>query len=263
MTKELNKNGKFTPIDVFVERAKKVHGEKYDYSKVKYRTLKDKVIIICPVHGEFNQTPKLHVKQGCKQCGIDKRAAQKRFSLAAFIEKATNVHSNKYDYSQVVYKNGALNVDIICKVHGPFSQIANSHVQGQGCPKCGLLSQVTSRLHHGCWKYSDWEQAGAVSKHFVGFQLYVIRCWNNDEEFIKVGKTFISIAKRFYTKLQMPYNYQIIEHRFGTAREISKAEKEIHANFKSLKYVPSTHFNGKQECFSIAALPKLLTTLKA
>lgn len=263
MTKDTNKNGKFTPLEVFIARAKKVHGEKYNYSKVNYRTLKDKVTIICPVHGEFYQTPKLHLRQGCKQCGIDQRAAKNRLSLATFIEKANSVHANKYDYSQVIYKNGNLNIDIICMTHGPFSQIAHSHLQGQGCPKCGLLSQVSSRLHHGCCTYSDWEQAGTVSKNFVGFQLYVIKCWNDKEEFIKVGKTFIPIAKRFYTKLQMPYSYQILDHRFGTAREISNMEKEIHANFKGHKHIPFIHFDGKQECFSTTILPELLIRLKA
>ena len=61
MTKELNANGKFTPIEVFIAKAQNMHGNKYDYSKVQYRTLKDKVTIICPVHGEFQQTPKLHI----------------------------------------------------------------------------------------------------------------------------------------------------------------------------------------------------------
>lgn len=60
----------------FVEKSKKVHGNKYDYSLVKYKTGKDKVIIICPKHGEFLQTPFAHsspsMKQGCPHCNISK-----------------------------------------------------------------------------------------------------------------------------------------------------------------------------------------------
>lgn len=254
MTKELNANGKFTPIEVFIERAQKVHGDKYDYSKVHYRTLKDKVTIICPMHGEFQQTPKLHFKQGCKQCGIAQRASKNRHTLSMFIEKANKTHNNKYDYSQVIYKNGYLNVDIICPIHGPFSQLANSHIQGQGCPACGLISQVKSRKHHGGWSYSEWEKAGLASDNFVGFQLYILKCWNDTEEFIKIGKTFVPIAKRFCTKMHMPYKYQILEHRFGTAQEISDLEKALQAKIKKFKYIPTIAFNGKQECFSVKAL---------
>lgn len=54
----------------FVRRAKKVHGDKYDYSKTVYVNQKTKVCIICPVHGEFWQIPDDHMRGvGCRKCG--------------------------------------------------------------------------------------------------------------------------------------------------------------------------------------------------
>jgi hypothetical protein len=60
----------------FIKKSKEIHGEKYDYSLVNYKTGKDKVIIICSTHGEFLQTPFAHsspsMKQGCPFCKISK-----------------------------------------------------------------------------------------------------------------------------------------------------------------------------------------------
>jgi hypothetical protein len=60
----------------FIKKSKEIHGEKYDYSLVNYKTGKDKVIIICFIHGEFLQAPFAHsspsMKQGCPFCKISK-----------------------------------------------------------------------------------------------------------------------------------------------------------------------------------------------
>jgi hypothetical protein len=65
-------NGSLT-TDKFVEKAKLVHGNKYNYSKVVYTKSKNKVVIICPKHGEFRQTPSDHLQsRGCPSCKLDK-----------------------------------------------------------------------------------------------------------------------------------------------------------------------------------------------
>ena len=53
-----------------------------------------------------------------------------------FIEKAKQIHGNKYDYSLVEYKNNKTKVKIICPIHGIFEQTPNCHLRLQGCPKC-------------------------------------------------------------------------------------------------------------------------------
>jgi len=123
--------------DEFIKKARKVHGDKYDYSKVKYDGAHTKVCIICPKHGEFWQTPNEHKKgSGCPKCGNEANGDSKRSSKSDFITKARKVHDGKYDYSKVHYVNNKTKVCIICPEHGEFWQTPNSHLNGVGCPKC-------------------------------------------------------------------------------------------------------------------------------
>jgi rubrerythrin len=122
---------KFTKDD-FIRSARKVHGDKYDYSKVVYKNNKTDVCIICPIHGEFYQTPNSHLKgRGCPICGGTKKSTKEDFII-----KAKQVHGDKYDYSKVVYVNNQIKVCIICPIHGEFYQTPKNHLSGQGCPKC-------------------------------------------------------------------------------------------------------------------------------
>lgn len=117
----------------FIAIAKKVHGNKYDYSRVEYIDGQTKVCIICPNHGEFWQRPCDHInqKQGCPRCSKNYRD-----TTETFIEKAKIVHGNRYDYSKVEYVNSQTKVCIICPEHGEFWQSPCSHVAGRGCPIC-------------------------------------------------------------------------------------------------------------------------------
>jgi hypothetical protein len=118
-------------IGEFIEKAKTIHGEKYDYSLVNYVGSKIKIKIICPIHGEFEQIPNSHLKGiNCYKCSRNYVATDE------FIEKAKTIHGEKYDYSLVNYKNNKIKIKIICPIHGEFEQIPNSHLKGCGCPKC-------------------------------------------------------------------------------------------------------------------------------
>ena len=121
----------------FIEKARKVHGDKYDYSKVDYKNNHTKVCIICPDHGEFWQTPSNHLKkQGCPKCGFTIRNEKNTMTTEEFIAKAREVHGSKYDYSKSEYQNCNVKVCIICPEHGEFWQLPSSHLSGRGCPKC-------------------------------------------------------------------------------------------------------------------------------
>lgn len=124
--------------ELFIERARLVHGDKYDYSRVQYINDRTKVIIVCPIHGEFLQAPNKHLaKRGCPECGKITRGIKKRSSTSDFIEKAKKVHGDRYDYSKVDYKTAILPVEIICPKHGSFMQTPNVHLNGHGCTLCG------------------------------------------------------------------------------------------------------------------------------
>lgn len=117
----------------FIEKSKKIHNDKYDYSKAKYISSKVKVEIICPIHGSFYQQPNSHLMgHGCPLCKRDK-AALGNFE---FIHKSCKIHNNYYDYSKVKYINNHIAINIICPKHGMFYQLPKEHLEGKGCPIC-------------------------------------------------------------------------------------------------------------------------------
>lgn len=129
---------------IFIEKACKVHGDKYDYSKVEYIKSNKKVCIICPEHGEFWQIVNNHLRSaGCPKCKFAYVANLQRSNTESFIQKANLIHHNKYIYNKVEYKeNNKTKVIITCPIHGDFEQTPHDHLSGYGCPKCKLKSQT-------------------------------------------------------------------------------------------------------------------------
>lgn len=125
-----------------LKRFKEVHGDKYDYSKVVFNNVDEKVCIICKEHGEFWQTPYKHInrKQGCPYC-----SKNVKFSKEEFVKESLKTHILKYDYSKVNYINAQKDVEIVCPIHGSFWQNANLHRRGANCPKCALEQGAEKR----------------------------------------------------------------------------------------------------------------------
>ena len=119
----------------FIEKAIKIHGEKYDYSLVEYVSSETKVKIICPHHNVFEQTPYHHLKG--HHCG---KCRGRGMSTEDFVKRASKIHDGFYDYSKTVYIRAQSKVMIICPNHMDFEQTPNSHLGGAGCPICGTLS---------------------------------------------------------------------------------------------------------------------------
>jgi very-short-patch-repair endonuclease len=121
----------------FINRANKIHNNRYNYSLVNYAGVFNKVKIICSKHGEFEQTPDRHMNSnGCFLCGIETTSNKKTYNTFEFIKKAKNIHGNKYDYSLVEYKHSRDQVVILCPEHGEFKQTPNAHWAGKGCGRC-------------------------------------------------------------------------------------------------------------------------------
>ncbi len=121
----------------FIQKAKQVHLDKYDYSKVLYEKSSEKVEIICPEHGSFYQTPNNHLKgKRCNICFKNYKNELQTKDLSYFINKSNIIHNYIYDYSLANYKSARSKVKIICKKHGVFEQSPDSHFSGRGCPKC-------------------------------------------------------------------------------------------------------------------------------
>ena len=121
----------------FILKSKKLHGDKYDYSKVNYINNRTKICIICPEHGEFWMIPDSHLrKRGCPMCGTRAAQMKNRLTQEEFIKRAKEIHKNKYDYTKSIYVNNDTKVCIICPEHGEFWQEPAAHVRGNGCPIC-------------------------------------------------------------------------------------------------------------------------------
>ena len=130
----------------FIKKAKEIHGDKYDYSKVEYKNVRTKVIIICPKHEPFQITPTNHLSgQGCKLCGIEKRANKRKMTNEEFIKRAREIHGDKYDYFKVNYVNMHTEVIITCSKHGDFPQTPSNHLKGCGCSACSGTKKLSAK----------------------------------------------------------------------------------------------------------------------
>ena len=124
-------------IEKFIEDAKKIHADKYDYSKSIYINDNSKIVIICKDHGEFEQKATNHLQgKGCNKCADIIRAVKKSKPADKFILDAKNIHGDKYCYENVIYKNSKTNVLITCKKHGDFYITPSNLLKRKGCPLC-------------------------------------------------------------------------------------------------------------------------------
>lgn len=124
-------------IEKFIEKAKALHGNRYDYSKVIYKNNSTKICVVCEEHGQFWQTPNAHLSgKGCPYCRNKNTSIRFKSNLNLFIEKSNILHNNKYIYSKTVYTGTHKKVIIICPDHGEFKQLPSSHLQKHGCPVC-------------------------------------------------------------------------------------------------------------------------------
>lgn len=126
-------------IESFIKKAKEKHGDFYDYSKSVYTKSKEKLTIICPIHGEFKQTPNMHLKgQGCPLCGNKKKNADRVSTTEDFIAKSKEIYGDKYVFDKTIYgKSNKEKVCVTCKIHGDFMVRPNDFLSGYGCKKCG------------------------------------------------------------------------------------------------------------------------------
>jgi hypothetical protein len=224
----------------FIKKALVIHGKKYDYTESKYINSRTKLEIICKEHGNFLQTPHSHLsKNGCPKCGKISSSCTPTLTINNFVEKANTKHNSLYFYDKVEYKNSKTKIVILCSKHGEFLQEPRHHLQGQGCPKC-------ANQEKGYSKEDFIKQAkGKICT------LYILNCFNERENFYKVGITKHSVKIRYSTIKRMPYTYTIVSKIYGSAKDICKLEELEKKRLKDYKYQPKIKFGGsKTECFT-------------
>jgi len=302
--------------DKFVEKAKSIHGDKYDYSKSIYINSNTKVEIGCRLHGYFFQQPNVHYhsKYCCRQCFLDSKKSIRSnpeninkhipegFSLITeytdlrdkcivkdsdgnlyetvfsrflsgfkpsircalnpinvFTSRANKIHNNKYDYSKSVLGGFKNNITIVCPIHGEFTQRAYSHLEGRGCFRCGCESSLEYNINNPTgWSLSEWIKKANNSDAFDSFKVYLILCENEFESFVKIGRSFNTVDRRYMSDKMMPYNYTIIKIIEDNPYRIFKLESKLKRICKSKSYLPNISFKGMYECFT----PDCLELLK-
>lgn len=135
--------------NIFIERAKSIHGDRFDYSMTKYVCSCEKVKIICRKHGAFEVLPHNHFNSkngGCLLCSREKSDTED------FIRKARLIHGDKYDYSKSEYVKCDIPIKIICPQHGEFMQKPIKHLRGHGCLMCGGYKKYTQNDFINCAK---------------------------------------------------------------------------------------------------------------
>lgn len=243
----------------FLRRANIVHSGKYDYSDVVYKNAYEKVTIVCPDHGKFEQKPYNHIRGAvCLKCAIVNRAKQFKLPLEKFIEKAKDVHGNKYDYSEVQYLNNRDLIDIKCQKHGKFQQRVSAHLQGYGCVDCSNEKRTYTTekfvtkanvVHNGKYDYSKVIYRHSQTKvviicpkhaefrqlpnlHLLGSGCPV--CANNERKLVKEEFIFKAVAQH-----GDKYDYSNVIYK-GCREKIIITCRE-HGNFEQ---TPNSHLNG-------------------
>lgn len=231
----------------FIEKANHVHNYRYGYDSIEYKDYKTKISIVCNIHGIFLQTPANHLTgYGCILCGHESN----RISLEEFISRANNIHHNKFDYSEVNYKNSASKVVIICPNHGKFEQSPHGHLLGDGCSECSKKKQYTTetaarkveQVHGGNIKFIDEFNVKTTNKY-----KFLCKCgniWNSMLDSIIRGSGCPACAKTGFNKYSEKSYFYILEidgkskfTKFGISSNIKDRFREHRFNLR------------KAECF--------------
>lgn len=250
----------------FIQESIRIHNNFYDYSLVNYIDNNTHVKIICPIHGEFEQRPRRHgcesSKGGCSKCSEEKtyfkpgrsvgnetkekvKALVKEKSLNLFKEKSKNLYNHiKIDYTTFTTMR-TKSLKIICKFHGedtiqPYAYLKRAN----GCKEC------TENLYS--FSLTDFIKIANNKKTNIGKAiLYVVKLYNKEEEFYKIGITTKTIKKRFHKHRIPNYDYKIIQEINDTAENIWKLEKFLLNLYREYKYVPKHKISGYTECIKL------------
>ncbi len=165
---------KTSNIEGFIKKSGKIHGNEYDYSISEYNGVFNLLKIICKNHGIFELTPAQHFSgQGCKHCVIDDKRA---LYLNKFINKANIIHNNLYDYSITKYIDYETSIDIICKKHGKFTQMPRNHIAGNGCFDCfgSPKSNTKEFIEKASVIHNDWYDYSKLIYVAARFKVIII-----------------------------------------------------------------------------------------
>ena len=238
----------------FIEKSKKVHGDRYDYSLVEYKNNNTKVKIICSKHGVFEQTLKNHLNSNCPKCSNNNIKLTKK----DFIKKSREIHGNKYDYSLVEYKNNHTKVKIICPKHGFFEQIPYSHLNGFSCKKCSGFNILTTKdfikkaieVHGNKYDYSLVEYENSKRKVKIVCPIHGVFEQNTTHHLRGVGCPICNSSKGEIEIMKLLISYSIKYEKQKTYHNC-KNIKLLPFDFYLPEYNMCIEYDGRQHYESI------------
>lgn len=231
-------------LEIFITKAKQIHQNLYDYSKVTFIGNRNPVIIICKKHGEFEQKPSNHLSgRGCNDCGKEAKSVGQK----EFVRRSREHHGNMYDYSCSVYEDTRKPVHIICPDHGVFFQKPAIHMSGSKCPKCS--SEERALKQH--WDYVERCKLDEKLANSEGI-LYLLELSTTEEIFLKVGVSS-SFSRRLAHYKEEGLNYKVLKSITTTAIRSALFERDVLKSVKEegFKYIPNAVFAGWTECSTL------------
>lgn len=253
----------------FVERAKSIYGDKYDYSNTKYINTEIPLIITCPKHGDFTIRAHKFLKgRECKKCKQTKNRTTYHLTTEQFVEKAKEIHVNKYDYTKTNYINQKTKITVTCLKHGDFEVVPNYHITDKvGCKICGKesIKEKTSyttesfikkceQIYNFKYDYSFVEYLGYNKKVSIicpihgEFKISPIHHINNnsgcqlcgyESTSKKLSQTQEEFVYNAIKKHGEKYNYELVNYNGSTKKVSIVCHK--HGIFKQ---IPSAHLQG-------------------
>jgi len=199
----------------FVEKATTFHNGKYTYDNCVYIKSTENVIVTCKLHGDFNVTPKNHLRGG--YCPVCKKPSV--HTTEAFIKRAAEVHNYQYTYDNAIFKTAATKTMVTCKYHGNFSVSPNNHLRGKGCPLCALTKR-------------GWNRTIYKNTHTI---LYLVKI---NKLLYKVGITKKTIKERYSKDTKFGNTIEVLkEYHFLEGTDAYDLEKIILLNTTNNKYI--------------------------
>lgn len=164
--------------------------------------------------------------------------------------KEKNMNFSNYTFENTIFVNSIEKLTITCGIHGDFRiKAGNFTSKNQGCSKCSKLNRVY--ITNSTWTNTGWDKASKKSEYFDSFKVYIIRCWNENEEFYKIGKTYRSILDRFKSEIDMPYEWYTVDlYICDSSVDATDLESALKSENKKFSYKPLINFGGHTECFT-------------
>lgn len=127
------------------ERSSKKHNNKYTCDLSKYVDQNTLILIVCPIHGEFQQKPVYHLHgRGCPECG--RHSGNSTNTTSKVIARIEKEFPNMYITSKVKYVDQYTGITLGCKHCGnDFTIRTKSLFNGVGCPNCAKKSTVLTK----------------------------------------------------------------------------------------------------------------------